>query len=169
LGRQNECYASIANKKIKFEIIIMKQFIYRINGQEYIVAVNRKDESNAEVAVNGTNYNVELVNEEEEVTLVARPAAAKPAATAAPASAPKAAPAKGGAAGSKAIKSPLPGIVVAINVAVGAAVKKGQTVAILEAMKMENNIQAPADGVVASIDVNVGDSVLEGVSILSLE
>jgi glutaconyl-CoA/methylmalonyl-CoA decarboxylase subunit gamma len=136
----------------------MKQFIYRINGQEYIVAVNRKDESNAEVAVNGTNYNVELVNDQE-VTLVARPAAAKPAA----------APAKGGAAGSKAIKSPLPGIVVAINVAVGDTVKKGQTVAILEAMKMENNIQAPADGTVASIDLNVGDSVLEGVSILSLQ
>lgn len=148
----------------------MKQFIYRINGQEYIVAVNRKDESNAEVAVNGTNYNVELVNDQEEVTLVARPAAAKPAAATAPASAPKAAaPAKGGAAGSKAIKSPLPGIVVAINVAVGDTVKKGQTVAILEAMKMENNIQAPADGVVASIDLNVGDSVLEGVSILSLQ
>ncbi len=146
----------------------MKQFIYRINGQEYIVAVNIKDESNAEVAVNGTNYNVELVNDQEEVTLVARPAAAKSAA--APASAPKAAaPAKGGAAGSKAIKSPLPGIVVAINVAVGDTVKKGQTVAILEAMKMENNIQAPADGVVASIDLNVGDSVLEGVSILSLQ
>ncbi|MBP1616542.1 MAG: biotin/lipoyl attachment protein [Bacteroidetes bacterium] len=146
----------------------MKQFIYRINGQEYIVAVNRKDESNAEVAVNGTNYNVELVNDQEEVTLVARPAAAKPAAT--PSSAPKAtAPAKGGAAGSKAIKSPLPGIVVAINVAVGDTVKKGQTVAILEAMKMENNIQAPADGTVASIDLNVGDSVLEGVSILSLQ
>ncbi len=147
----------------------MKQFIYRINGQEYIVAVNRKDESNAEVAVNGTNYSVELVNDQEEVTLVARPAA-KASAPAAASAAPKAAaPAKGGAAGSKAIKSPLPGIVVAINVAVGDTVKKGQTVAILEAMKMENNIQAPADGVVASIDLNVGDSVLEGVSILSLQ
>lgn len=145
----------------------MKQFIYRINGQEYIVAVNRKDDSNAEVAVNGTNYDVELVNDEEEVTLVARPAAKASAST--PAAAPKAAaPTKGGAAGSKAVKSPLPGIVVKIDVAVGDAVKKGQTVAILEAMKMENNIQAPADGTVASIDVNVGDSVLEGVTILSL-
>lgn len=146
----------------------MKQFIYRINGQEYIVAVNRKDDSNAEVAVNGTNYNVELVNDEEEVTLVARPAAAPKAAAPQAAAAPKAAPAKGGAAGSKAVKSPLPGIVVSISVAVGDTVKKGQTVAVLEAMKMENNIQAPADGTVASIDVNVGDSVLEGVSILSL-
>ena len=146
----------------------MKQFIYRINGQEYIVAVNKKDDSNAEVAVNGTNYTVELVNDEEEVTLVAHPAA-KASAPAPAAAAPKAAaPAKGGAAGSKAVKSPLPGIVVKINVALGDAVKKGQTVAVLEAMKMENNIQAPAAGTVASIDVNVGDSVLEGVTILSL-
>lgn len=146
----------------------MKQFIYRINGQEFIVAVNKKDDSSAEVAVNGTNYEVELVNGEEEVTLTTRPVT-KTAASAPKAEAPKAAaPAKGGAAGANAIKSPLPGIVVKINVAVGDAVKKGQTVAILEAMKMENNIQAPADGVVASIDVNVGDSVLEGVSILSL-
>ncbi len=148
----------------------MKQFIYRINGQEYIVAVNRKDETNAEVAVNGTNYNVELAKSDEEVSLVTRPAAKPASAPAAQASAPKAAaaPAKGGAAGANAIKSPLPGIVVKINVAVGDAVKKGQTVAILEAMKMENNIQAPADGTVASIDVNVGESVLEGVTILSL-
>ncbi|MFT4073448.1 MAG: biotin/lipoyl-binding protein [Dysgonamonadaceae bacterium] len=148
----------------------MKQFIYRINGQEYIVAVNKKDDSNAEVAVNGTNYNVELVSNEEEVTLVTRPAAKSSAAPAPQASAPKAAPTvSGGGAGKKAIKSPLPGVVVSINVAIGDAVKKGQTVAILEAMKMENNIQAPADGVVASIGVNVGDSILEGVTILSLD
>ena len=146
----------------------MKQFIYRINGQEYIVAVNKKDEFNAEVAVNGTNYNVELASSEEEVTLVTRPVAKTSAPVPQASAAPKAAPAKGGAAGAKAIKSPLPGILVSINVAVGDAVKKGQTVAVLEAMKMENNIQAPADGVVASIDINVGDSVLEGVTILTL-
>ncbi len=146
----------------------MKQFIYRINGQEYIVAVNKMDNSQAEVAVNGTNYNVELVDGEEEVTLVTRPVAPAPAA------APKAAapaPAKSagtGAKGANALNSPLPGIIVSISVNVGDAVKKGQTVAVLEAMKMENALQAPADGTVASIDVNVGDSVLEGVAILTI-
>lgn len=147
----------------------MKQFIYRINGQEYIVAVNKMDNSQAEVAVNGTNYNVELVDGEEEVTLVARPAAPAPAAAPKAAAAP--APAKSAASGAKganALNSPLPGIVVSISVNVGDTVKKGQTVAVLEAMKMENALQAPADGTVASIDVNVGDSVLEGVSILTI-
>lgn len=145
----------------------MKQFIYRINGQEYIVAVNKMDSSLAEVAVNGTNYKVELVNsEEEEITLSSRPATAKPAAAPA-AAAPKAtatpAPANAGAG---ALKSPLPGIVVGISVNVGDVVKKGQQVATLEAMKMENALQAPVDGTVQSININVGDSVLEGVTIL---
>lgn len=146
----------------------MKQFIYRINGQDYIVAVNKLEDATAEVAVNGTNYTVELVNNEEELTLVSRPAEKS-----APAATPKkttqaATPAPSGG-GAGAVKSPLPGIVVAINVNVGDTVKKGQTVATLEAMKMENAIGAPKDGKVVSINVNQGDSVLEGVTILTLE
>lgn len=146
----------------------MKQFIYRINGQDYIVAVNKLEDSTAEVAVNGSNYKVELVNNEEQVTLVSRPAektaapaAKKPVVASAPA------PASGGGAG--AVKSPLPGIIVAIGVNVGDTVKKGQTVATLEAMKMENAIPAPKDGTVASINVNEGDSVQEGQTILTVE
>lgn len=149
----------------------MKQFIYRINGQEYIVAVNKMDDSLAEVAVNGTAYKVELVNNEEEVTFVSRPAAkAAPAPTAAPkaTATPAAAKPAGSASAAGALKSPLPGIVVGINVNVGDAVKKGQQIAVLEAMKMENALQAPIDGTVQSIDVNVGDSVLEGVTILTI-
>ncbi|NDV68039.1 biotin/lipoyl-containing protein [Dysgonomonas sp. 25] len=145
----------------------MKQFIYRINGQDYIVAVNKMDNSLAEVAVNGTNYKVELVNDE--VSLVSQPVAKAPAAAApkATASAPAAKPtAPSNAAG--AVKSPLPGIVVSINVNVGDAVKKGQTVAILEAMKMENSIQATVDGTVTAINVNPGESVLEGVTIVTI-
>lgn len=143
----------------------MKQFIYRINGQEYIVAVNKMDGDLAEVAVNGTNYKVELVNNEEEVTLVSRPAAK----TAAPAttSAPAAKPISGGS-GAGALKSPLPGIIVDIKVKVGDVVKKGDAVVILEAMKMENVLQAPVDGTVQEIGVNPGDSVLEGVTLISI-
>lgn len=148
----------------------MKQFIYRINGQEYIVAVNKMEGNVAEVAVNGSNYNVELVDDEEEVTLSTRPAA-KPAAASKPASTtPKAtAPAKpsvGGGAG--ALKSPLPGIVVGIKVNVGDVVKKGDAVVVLEAMKMENVLQAPIDGTVQEIHVNQGDSVLEGVTLVTI-
>ena len=147
----------------------MKQFIYRINGQEYVVAVNKMDESLAEVAVNGANYKVELVNNEE-VTLVSRPTVKSPAA-ATPASAPRATapatkPAGGGGAGS--VKSPLPGIVSDVLVNVGDEVKKGQTVVMLEAMKMENAIQAPQDGKITEVCVNKGDSVLEGVILVSI-
>ncbi|MBD8389923.1 biotin/lipoyl-containing protein [Dysgonomonas sp. BGC7] len=148
----------------------MKQFIYRINGQEYVVAVNKMDNSVAEVAVNGTNYSVELVNNEEEVTFVSRPAAKAPVASApvAPKVTASAPASSGTVSGAGALKSPLPGIVVAINVNVGDVVKKGQQVATLEAMKMENALAAPIDGTVQSINVNVGDSVLEGVVILAI-
>lgn len=148
----------------------MKQFIYRINGQEYIVAVNKMEGDLAEVAVNGTNYKVELVNSDEDVNFVARPAAkAVPAPATAPkatAAAPSANKPAGGGAGT--VKSPLPGIVIGVQVNVGDEVKKGQTVAMLEAMKMENAIQAPVDGKVTEIYVNAGDSVLEGVALLAI-
>lgn len=149
----------------------MKQFIYRINGQEYIVAVNKMEGDLAEVAVNGTNYKVELVNSDEDVNFVARPAAkATPAPAAAAPKATAAAPSANKPAGSGAgtVKSPLPGIVIGVQVNVGDEVKKGQTVAMLEAMKMENAIQAPVDGKVTEIYVNAGDSVLEGVALLAI-
>ncbi|MFV0537731.1 MAG: biotin/lipoyl-containing protein [Dysgonomonas sp.] len=148
----------------------MKQFIYRINGQEYVVAVNKMDDSLAEVAVNGANYKVELVNNEE-VTLVSRPTVKAPVAASAAPAAPKATapatkPAGGGGAGS--VKSPLPGIIIDVLVNVGDEVKKGQTVVMLEAMKMENAIQAPQDGKITEVCVNKGDSVLEGVVLVSI-
>lgn len=145
----------------------MKQFIYRINGQEYIVAVNKMDSDLAEVAVNGTNYKVELVNNEE-VTLVTRPAAKAPAATT---SAPKttaSAPTKPAGGGAGSVKSPLPGIIIDVLVNEGDEVKKGQTVVMLEAMKMENAIQATQDGKVTGIHVGKGDSVLEGVALITI-
>lgn len=148
----------------------MKQFIYRINGQDYIVAVNKLEDSIAQVAVNGTNYEVELVNnEEQDIQIAARPAAPKAAASAAPkAAAPVANKPAGNSNAAGAVNSPLPGVIVSIDVNVGDAVKKGQQVAILEAMKMENVISSPIDGTVASINVNKGDSILEGVTILTI-
>ncbi len=102
------------------------------------------------VNVNGTVYEVEL----EEITGAA-PAAAPVAAPAAPA--PAAAP-----AGGEKIAAPMPGTILSVNVAAGDAVKKGQVLMILEAMKMENEIMAPCDGTVTSVAAVKGAAVESG-------
>ena len=71
-------------------------------------------------------------------------------------------------AAARAVVSPLPGVVVDVKVAAGDVVKAGQTVAVLEAMKMENDILAECDGMVASVSVKDGDSVLEGAVLLTI-
>ena len=90
---------------------------------------------------------------------VAAPVAAAPAA-------PAAAPA--GAAGSVQVTAPMPGKVVAVKASVGQAVKKGEVVLVLEAMKMENDIVAPEDGTIASINVANGDAVESGAVLATL-
>ena len=67
------------------------------------------------------------------------------------------------------VKSPLPGVILDIKVNVGDEVKKGQTVIILEAMKMENSINADKDGKVTAINVSKGESVLEGTDLVIIE
>lgn len=110
---------------------------------------------NLTVTVNGVAYNVTV----EENTNGAVPAAAP---AAAPAPAPAAAPAAPAAAGSVPVNAPMPGTILDIKVKAGAAVKAGDVVMILEAMKMENEISAPQDGTIASIDVRKGDTVNSG-------
>ena len=157
----------------------MKEYKYSINGNEYTVAVIDLDGNTAAVEVNGTSYKVDILGEELNIT--PRPAA-KPAAPVAPAPQPQAAapvaqpapaehpaapaPAAQPAGNGKPILSPLPGVILDLKVNVGDQVKAGQTVAVLEAMKMENNINAEHDGVVTAIKVNKGDSILEGAEIL---
>ena len=105
------------------------------------------------VNVNGTVYEVEL----EEMT--GAPAAAPVAApVAAPAPSAAAAPAAGG----EKVTSPMPGTILSVNVAAGDAVKRGQVLMILEAMKMENEIMCPCDGTVASVSVTKGAAVESG-------
>lgn len=103
------------------------------------------------VTVNGTAYEIEL----EELTGAA-PAAA-PAAATAPAPAAAAAP-----AGGEQVTSPMPGTILSVNVAAGDAVKRGQVLMILEAMKMENEIMCPCDGKVVSVNTSRGSSVESG-------
>ncbi len=120
---------------------------------------------NYRITVNGTAYDVAV----EELGAGSVPAAAPVAAApvAAPA-APKAAPAASGAAGSIKVAAPMPGKILAIKANNGQAVKKGEVIMILEAMKMENEITAPEDGTVASINVGVGDSVESGDTLATL-
>ena len=140
----------------------MKAYKFKINGKEYNVAVNGIEGKNADVTVNGVNYQVELENEVSPA-VAAAPAAAAPAAQAAPAAA---APKPAGAG--KKIESPLPGVIVSVDVKEGQAVKRGQKVAVIEAMKMENEILAECDGTITAVHVKQGDSVLEGADIVTI-
>ena len=143
----------------------MKEYKYTIDGNKYDVAINEVGETTAKVTVNGTEYTVEWEKPVEEKPVVkVQPAAAKPAATTAAAPAPAAAPISGNA-----IKTPLPGVIIDVKVNVGDTVKKGDTVVVLEAMKMENNINADRDGKVVAIQVAKGDTVADGAALIVLE
>lgn len=122
---------------------------------------------NYRITVNGTAYDV-AVEEVSGGSVSAAPVAAPApkAAPAAPAAAP--APKAAGAAGSVVVSSPMPGKILNIKSSVGASVKKGDVILILEAMKMENEVVAPEDGTVASINVAAGDSVEAGDTLATL-
>lgn len=117
------------------------------------------------ITVNGKAYAVTV---EEGAAAAGAPVAAPVAAApAVPAAAPVAA-APAGAAGSVQVTAPMPGKVVAVKASVGQAVKKGEVVLVLEAMKMENDIVAPEDGTIASINVANGDAVESGAVLATL-
>ena len=103
------------------------------------------------ITVNGVAYSVSV----EETAAGAAPVAAAPAAPA-------------GAAGAVAVKAPMPGNILDVKVKAGDSVKAGDVLAILEAMKMENEIVAPQDGTVASVNVNKGDTVNSGDTLVSM-
>lgn len=127
---------------------------------------------NYTITVNGNVYEVTV--EEGFTGAASAPKAAAPAPKAAPAAAPKAAPAPAApaapapAAGAVAVTAPMPGKILGVKASAGQAVKRGQVLLILEAMKMENEIVAPQDGTVATINVAVGDSVEPGATLATL-
>ncbi|MGN0784568.1 MAG: biotin/lipoyl-containing protein [Candidatus Aphodomorpha sp.] len=119
------------------------------------------------VNVNGTSYEISV--EEIDGKTAAASAAAPAAAPAAPAAAPApAAPAAAPAAGEATVKAPMPGNILSVNVKVGDAVKKGQVVMILEAMKMENEILSPVDGTVSAVFVQQGATVNPDAALCSI-
>lgn len=131
----------------------MKQYKYTINGAQFDVTIDSIVGSKAKVEVNGIPFEVEMQGSslvEEALPTVTTDGAAPAAAPAAPAAAeaPAAPAAKSGPGAGAPVKAPLPGVVTKILVSEGQAVKKGETVLVLEAMKMENNITAEADGTV---------------------
>ena len=138
----------------------MKEYKFKINGKEYNVTIGEADGKNLSVNVNGADYQVELENAPAAAP-VAAPAAAPKAEAAAPAAAK---PAGAGVT----VKSPLPGIIISVDVKEGQAVKRGQKVAVIEAMKMENDILAEADGTITAVHTHKGDSVLEGADIVTI-
>ena len=140
----------------------MKEYKFKINGKDYAVKIGEAEGKNLTVNVNGADYQVELEN-----APVAAPAASPVAAAPAEAAAPAAAAPKAAGNGVT-IKSPLPGIIISIDVKEGQAIKRGQKVAVIEAMKMENDILAEAEGTITAIHARKGDSVLEGADIVTI-
>jgi biotin carboxyl carrier protein len=145
----------------------MKKYKIKVNGSEYEVSVNKVDGNFANVTVNEIDFDVEVeglttnptrvgkkpVADKESIMQSSTPVVKRPAAS---------------NSGYK-MTSPLPGVVVEIPVKEGDNVKKGQVIAILEAMKMENNIEIDREGVIDKVGVQKGDSVLEGDMLVTLK
>lgn len=142
----------------------MKEYKFKINGNDYTVAINSIEGNIADVTVNGAAYKVEMENAPA-VAAAPAPISSAPAVQAAPAAA---APAPAPAGAAKVVEAPLPGVIIEVSVKEGQAVKAGQKVAVLEAMKMENEIQAECDGTVTAIHVAKGDQVVEGSKLISI-
>jgi len=123
----------------------MKRYNITVNGTTYDVAVEEADADSQDFAIP-----------------TAPVAAPKPIAAAAPK------PAAGGAQGGVKINAPMPGTILDVKAKAGAEVKKGTVIAILEAMKMENDIVAPQDGVLVSVNVAKGESVNTGTVIATM-
>ena len=138
----------------------MKKFKFTIRGNQYEVQVNSFEDNIAEIDVNGSIYTVEL---EEEIKTTKTPKLVR--STPVPTKEAKPKP----AAGFSKIEAPLPGSIFKLTVKEGDAVKRGQTILILEAMKMENNILAEKDGIVNKIHVAEGDAVLQGDILVEIE
>ena len=138
------------------------KYVVTMNGKRYEVEVERMSAFHMltrEEIASGVSTPVQPVAAPAPKAAAPAPAAAAPAPAATPAPAAAAAPAAKAAPGGTSVTSPMPGAVLGVKVNVGDKVSAGQTMFVLEAMKMENEIVAPVDGTVASINVKTGDTV----------
>lgn len=140
-----------------------KEYKYTINGNKYEVAIGDIAENVVTVTINGEEYKVEMEPEpvEEKKVVVRKPVAAESTSESS----------EGASAvnTNNAVKAPLPGVITSIEVAVGDEVKAGDTLLVLEAMKMANNIEAEKDGKVTAICVKPGQSVMEDDALVVVE
>lgn len=141
----------------------MKEFKYTIDGKEYKVTINENEDNTADVTVNGEAFVVTLEKEaepEKKKPVLGKPAVAdneeKPVSTA-------------NVNTANALKAPLPGVVTEIKVNVGDTVAVGDTVVVLEAMKMANNLEAEKAGTITAILVKVGENVMEDTPLVVIE
>ena len=145
----------------------MKEYKYTINGTKYEVAVGDVEENIVTVNVNGEEYKVEMelpAEPETKKPILGKPAAAAESSTNSSAVADQASVNK-----NNAIKAPLPGVITDIKVAVGDEVQAGDTVIVLEAMKMANALQAEKAGKVTAVCVKIGESVMEDDALVVIE
>jgi biotin carboxyl carrier protein len=151
----------------------MNKYQYKVQGVDYEVEIEEVEGNIAKVNVNGIPFEVELqqpINAAKHPTIVKpKVEVPKPVASAAPvAAAPVAAQPAAPAGAGNPVKAPLPGTITTINVKVGDTVAVGDVVIVLEAMKMQNNIEAEYAGTVTSVVVTPGDSVMEGAVLLTI-
>lgn len=139
----------------------MNKFKITIDGNDFDVTVNVTDHKTANVEVNGISYDVQYESKNSAVAPVNRKTTA-PAAPQVQVSVPQA------ASTGASIKAPLPGTIMTINVKVGDQVKRGDTLIVMEAMKMENNIMASKDGQVKTIHVTAGQTVAQDDKLIDL-
>jgi len=149
----------------------MKEMTLEINGKEYKIKVNEFGAEEARLMVNGTEYIVRLKDLGEPKALDIRPAARpfKKELSSLPQEQTETLRKPKGIVGTGQVTAPLPGLVLEILVKEGDQVKAGQDVVIMEAMKMENEVQSPQDGTVKEIKAKRGDSVYEGDPLIVLE
>ena len=152
----------------------MNKYQYKVQGVDYDVEIEEVEGNIAKVNVNGIRFDVEMkqpINPASTLKKVhvqapkpvSRPSVA-PAAAAAAAPAPQAAPAGAGSP----VKAPLPGTITELKVNVGDTVKVGDVVLVLEAMKMQNNIESEYEGTVTSINAKQGENVMEGAVLMTI-
>ena len=159
----------------------MKTYKYKVQGVEYEVEIAEVEGKIAKVNVNGIPFEIEMqtpINAAKHPALAAtkrsantapaEPVAPVAAAPVQPAAKPQPAQPAAPAGAGTPVKAPLPGTINAINVKVGDKVGVGDVVVVLEAMKMQNNIEAENAGTVTSILVNQGDTVMEGAVMLTI-
>ena len=146
----------------------MNKYQYKVQGVDYDVEIVNVEGNIAQVNVNGIPFEVELKQPINPATMPHKPVVTPPQPTvSAPVSKPEK-PAVNVPAGGTKVTAPLPGTITDVKVKVGDTVKDGDTVIVLEAMKMQNNIEAECNGTVTAVLVNKGDTVMEGDALITI-